>query len=73
MLQAATEATLAAFLVALDRKTGEWIWRADRNEKSNWATPFVWENKQRTEIVTPGTGKIRKQTLREPYWQDRKI
>ena len=48
-----------SFLVALDKKTGERIWRAERNEKSNWATPFVWENEKRTEIVVPGTGKIR--------------
>ena len=48
-----------SFLVALDKKTGERIWRVDRDEKSNWATPFVWENEKRTEIVTPGTGKIR--------------
>lgn len=48
-----------SFLVALDKKTGEQIWRVDRDEKSNWATPFVWENEKRTEIVTPGTGKIR--------------
>jgi outer membrane protein assembly factor BamB len=48
-----------SFLVALEKKTGEQIWRVDREEGSNWATPFVWENKERTEIVTPGTGKIR--------------
>jgi outer membrane protein assembly factor BamB len=48
-----------SFLVALNKKTGEQIWRVDRDEKSNWATPFVWKNEQRTEIVTPGTGKIR--------------
>jgi outer membrane protein assembly factor BamB len=48
-----------SFLVALDKKTGEQVWRVDREEGSNWATPFVWENEQRTEIVTPGTGKIR--------------
>ena len=48
-----------SFLVALDKKTGEQIWRVERDEKSNWATPFVWENEKRTEIVTPGTGKIR--------------
>ena len=48
-----------SFLVALDKKTGEWIWRVERDEKSNWATPFVWKNKKRTEIVTPGTGKVR--------------
>ena len=48
-----------SFLVALDTKTGEPIWRVERDEKSNWATPFVWENEKRTEIVTSGTGKVR--------------
>jgi outer membrane protein assembly factor BamB len=48
-----------SFLVALDKKTGERIWRVERDEKSNWATPFVWENQERTEIVTSGSGKIR--------------
>jgi len=48
-----------SFLIALDKKTGEPIWRVERDEKSNWATPFVWKNEMRTEIVTPGTGKTR--------------
>ncbi len=52
-----------SFLVALDKKTGKQIWQVDRDEKSNWATPFVWENEKRTEIVTPGTGKIRSYDL----------
>ena len=48
-----------SYLLALDAKTGQQIWRISRKEKSNWATPFVWKHKGRTEIVTPGTGKIR--------------
>ncbi len=52
-----------SFLVALNKATGEQIWRVQRDEKSNWATPFVWENEKRTEIVTPGTGKIRSYDL----------
>ena len=48
-----------SFLVALDARTGEQVWRVERDEKSNWATPFVWENAKRTEIVTPGTGRVR--------------
>jgi outer membrane protein assembly factor BamB len=48
-----------SFLIALDKKTGQQIWRVERDEKSNWATPFVWKNNLRTEIVTPGTGKTR--------------
>lgn len=48
-----------SFLAALDAKTGEQVWRVDRDEKSNWATPCIWENDQRTELVTSGTGKVR--------------
>jgi outer membrane protein assembly factor BamB len=48
-----------SFLVALDAKTGDEVWRVPRKEKSNWATPFIWENGKRTEIVTPGSGKVR--------------
>jgi outer membrane protein assembly factor BamB len=48
-----------SFMVALDKTTGKQIWRVERQEKSNWATPYVWENDDRTEIVTIGTGKIR--------------
>ena len=52
-----------SFLVALDKETGDQIWRVDRDEKSNWATPYVWKNKQRTELVTCGTGKVRSYSL----------
>jgi outer membrane protein assembly factor BamB len=48
-----------SYLEALDKATGDTVWRVERAEKSNWATPFVWENEQRTEIITPGTGKTR--------------
>jgi outer membrane protein assembly factor BamB len=48
-----------SFLAALDARTGIEVWRVGRDEKSNWATPFVWENGLRTEIVTPGTGRTR--------------
>lgn len=52
-----------SYLLALDAKSGKEAWRAARDEKSNWATPFVWQNKDRTEIVTPGTGKVRSYDL----------
>jgi outer membrane protein assembly factor BamB len=48
-----------AELRALDAKTGKELWRVDRDEKSNWATPFVWENGRRTELVTPGSRAVR--------------
>lgn len=52
-----------SYLLALDAATGEEIWRVPRDEKSNWATPYIWQNAQRTEIVTPGTGKVRSYDL----------
>ena len=45
-------------LLALDKRTGREIWRVARDEKSNWATPFVWENGQRAEIIAPGSGHV---------------
>ena len=45
-------------LLALDKRTGREIWRVARDEKSNWATPFVWESGQRAEIIAPGSGHV---------------
>lgn len=53
----------ASYLVAIDAKTGKEIWKTPREEQSNWATPFVWENEQRTEIITPGTQAVRSYDL----------
>ena len=52
-----------SFMIALDKKTGKEVWRIDRDEGSNWATPYVWENELRTEIVTAGTRKVRSYDL----------
>ena len=48
-----------SFIAAYDAATGEEQWRVDRDETSNWATPFVWKNDVRTEIVTSGRGGVR--------------
>jgi outer membrane protein assembly factor BamB len=52
-----------SFMVALDKRTGKQLWRVARAEKSNWGTPYVWENEKRTEIVTIGTNKARSYDL----------
>jgi outer membrane protein assembly factor BamB len=52
-----------SYLLALNKRTGKEIWRVERDEKSNWSTPFVWENDQRCEIVTAGSGKVRSYDL----------
>ena len=50
-------------LTCLDKTTGQTIWEVERDELSNWSTPFVWEHSARTEIVTTGTGKVRSYDL----------
>ncbi len=52
-----------SFIEAMDCLSGNTLWKTDRKECSNWSTPFIWENQQRTEIVTPGTGKTRSYDL----------
>ena len=52
-----------SFLAALDAKTGKEIWAVKRTDlasrlASGWATPLVWENGVRTEVVTIGRGFV---------------
>jgi outer membrane protein assembly factor BamB len=53
----------ASYIQALDAKTGSEIWRKDREEKSNWSTPYIWQHDGKTEIVTPGSGQVRSYDL----------
>ena len=48
-----------SFLVALDKKTGDEVWRVDRDEKTNWSTPYLWKNRAREELVVAGGTKMR--------------
>ena len=52
-----------SYLLALDKKTGGVIWKLDRDEKSNWATPYIWTNDRRTDFVIPGTKRVRSYDL----------
>jgi outer membrane protein assembly factor BamB len=48
-----------SFLVALDKRTGDELWRSARDERSNWSTPFIWKNSQRSELVCGGGTRMR--------------
>lgn len=52
-----------SWIAAFDTRTGKRNWQTPRNEVMSWATPFVWENDLRTEIVVPGQRKNRSYTL----------
>ncbi len=52
-----------SYLMALDAKTGKTIWKVDRDEGTNWSTPFIWDNGQHSELVTTGTKRVRSYDL----------
>ncbi|MCB9384361.1 MAG: PQQ-like beta-propeller repeat protein [Bryobacterales bacterium] len=50
-----------SFLAAYDKRSGTLQWRTERPESpsgrtSGWATPYIWQTPDRTEIVTMGAG-----------------
>lgn len=56
-------------LIALDAATGREIWTAPRNDGSGWATPHIWQNDVRTEIVVSGKNTVRSYSLDgKPLW-----
>ena len=48
-----------SFLIALDRKTGNTVWKTERDELPSWGTPTVYPGKTRPELVTNGSNFIR--------------
>ena len=48
-----------SFMAAFDARTGNELWRVNRDEPANWSSPFVWRHPLRTEIVTTGAKKVR--------------
>jgi outer membrane protein assembly factor BamB len=59
-----------SFMIALNKKTGEEIWKVEREQGTNWATPYIWENGTRTEIITAGTKRVRSYDLNgKPLWE----
>ena len=52
-----------SWIASFDAKTGEQRWKKPRNETHSWATPLVWTNELRTEIVVPGKRRNRSYSL----------
>ena len=59
-----------SWICSFDAVTGKDNWRKNRDEQRSWATPFVWQNETRTEIVVPGQRKNRSYSLTgEVLWE----
>jgi len=53
------------YIAGFNKQTGKQVWRTERDlggttppvQRSGWATPFIWRNPLRTEIVSIGPGE----------------
>ena len=51
------------FIAALDKTTGKELWRKQRDEPTNWTTPYVVEHEGQAQVVVNGTNKVRAYAL----------
>jgi len=60
-----------SFVVALNKKTGEELWKRNRDEVTSWATPIVVEEAGRKQVIVPGTHRVRAYDLEtgEVIWE----
>ena len=60
-----------SFIAALDKSTGEEVWRQPRDEPDTWATPLVVESGGRTQVITSGQNRTYGYDLEtgEPIWE----
>ena len=49
----------SSFITALNKHTGETLWKKPREERTSWSTPLVIEQGGKAQIVVTATGKIR--------------
>jgi outer membrane protein assembly factor BamB len=48
-----------SFIVALDKRTGNELWRRPRDERSSWSTPLAIDHAGRKQVVVTATNKVR--------------
>lgn len=47
-----------SFVCGIDCKTGEDVWRKDRNSRTSWSSPIIWSNPLRSELIVCGSGTL---------------
>ncbi|MGD8395878.1 MAG: PQQ-binding-like beta-propeller repeat protein [Acidobacteriota bacterium] len=60
-----------SFVIALDKRTGEELWRRDREEIDTWATPLIVEVNGRAQAIVPAMERIESYDLEtgEIVWE----
>ncbi|MDE0315319.1 MAG: PQQ-binding-like beta-propeller repeat protein [Candidatus Poribacteria bacterium] len=52
-----------SFITALDKHTGDELWRMDRDEPTTWASPIVVDYNDISQVIVPATNRTRSYDL----------
>ncbi len=52
-----------SFITALDKRTGDVLWKTNRNERTTWFSPIVVEQDGKPQVITTGTNRVRSYDL----------
>ena len=52
-----------SFITALDKRTGDVLWKTDRNEGTTWFSPIVVKQDGKPQVITAGTNRVRSYDL----------
>ena len=52
-----------SFITALDKRTGDVLWKTDRDERTTWSSPIVVESDGKPQVITTGTNRVRSYDL----------
>ena len=60
-----------SFIITLDKRTGEELWKVDRDEGTSWATPIVVEHNGNHQVIINATHRTRSYDLAtgEMLWE----
>ncbi len=60
-----------SFIIALDKRTGDELWKIDRDERTTWTSPIVVEHSGKPQVIVSATNRSRSYDLEtgEVLWE----
>ena len=57
------EGPTPSFIIALDKRNGDVLWKTERDERTTWTTPVVVEQDGKPQVIVPATNRTRSYDL----------
>lgn len=57
------EGPTSSFIIALDKRDGDVLWKTERDERTTWTTPLVVEQDGKPQVIVPATNRTRSYDL----------